>query len=237
MKPIRYKTSFPISIRQTLLLVVVGYLAMPILLALPLIISKTIGISLAEKIGLNLDNFYIFILISSAFSLLFCSIIIAIKLRRAHLSWNALGFRTVSIKRSLKYVFGFPIMIIVFTLLIAGLLSLVGVDASKQNSTQSDFGPLWASIVVTVIFAPVIEEVLFRGILLQQLLARMRAPAAIIVSGLIFAVAHIDPVRMIMVLPLGLYIGYTYYRLNSIWPGIFIHTGWNLLATLAMASS
>ncbi len=238
MKTKRDQAALPINIKQTLLLIGVGYIGMPVLLALPLLISKAFGISLADNIGLNRGTFYIFVLVSSALSLLFCSSVILLKLRKARLSYRALGFRPVSIRRSLKYVFGFPLVILFFTLAIAGLLALVGVDTAEKNTTsQVAFGSLWVSIVVTVIFAPVIEEVLFRGILLQKLLGRMKAPYAIILSGVIFSIAHVDPVRMIMVLPLGLYLGYTYHRLNSIWPGIFIHMGWNLLVALAIRSS
>lgn len=233
-KPSKRASSF--SLKQILSLIIFGYIGMPIILAIPLLIYSRLGFSLAEHIGLGQDNFYLFILASSAVSSIFCGVVITRKLRSAEMPWSSLGFRRVSVKRSLKYILALPIVIIVVTLILAILLSHIGVDTSEKNTSQADFGPLWVSVLVTVIFAPVIEEILFRGLLLKQLLLRLKTPMAIILGGVIFALAHLDPVRMIMVLPLGLYLGYTYYRLQSIWPGICIHAGWNLLVVLATTS-
>ena len=48
--------------------------------------------------------------------------------------------------------------------------------------------------VAVVVFAPVAEELLFRGLLLRGLLRRYGAPAAVLIGGVTFAAVHlVDP--------------------------------------------
>lgn len=75
---------------------------------------------------------------------------------------------------------------------------------------------------------PVAEELLFRGFLFGVLwrAARWPAPAAIIVSSLVFGFAH-----QTNVLPMaagGAVLAWIAYRWNSLWPAIGLHAGMNL---------
>lgn len=50
-----------------------------------------------------------------------------------------------------------------------------------------------ALIVAAVVFAPVIEEALFRGMMMRGLLSKMPAPAAIGLQAVVFGAAHVQP--------------------------------------------
>lgn len=52
-----------------------------------------------------------------------------------------------------------------------------------------------ATLVAAVIAAPVIEELVFRGLVLRGFLSRMGATWAILLQGVLFGAAHVDPVR------------------------------------------
>ena len=74
------------------------------------------------------------------------------------------------------------------------------------------------------IFAPLVEELVFRGAILRVLLDGMRHHwGAIVVSALIFAVVHVNPAQMPHAFCIGLLIGWMYYRTRSVIPGIMLH--------------
>lgn len=52
-----------------------------------------------------------------------------------------------------------------------------------------------ALLLLTVVAAPVVEEIVFRGMVLRALMSSMRAGPAVMVQGLLFGLAHVDPSR------------------------------------------
>ena len=72
--------------------------------------------------------------------------------------------------------------------------------------------------------APFCEEVAFHGWLLTALRTRHRTGLAIGLSGLYFAAMHLDPVRFLALLALGVLYGWMTWRAGSVWPAIFAHT-------------
>lgn len=99
----------------------------------------------------------------------------------------------------------------------------------------------WGYLTVCV-FAPVVEELVFRGAVLRALLKRKvtgkdtatgnnRANwIAIAISALLFAVIHINPAQMPHAFLLGLLLGWMYARTESITPGIMVHWVNNTIA-------
>jgi membrane protease YdiL (CAAX protease family) len=87
------------------------------------------------------------------------------------------------------------------------------------------------SILVTaVVAAPIVEETVFRGLMLPGLLSRMPWVAAVVVQGLLFGLAHIDPARgvgnigLAMVLAaVGIVFGGAAYLLRRIGPTMLAH--------------
>lgn len=74
------------------------------------------------------------------------------------------------------------------------------------------------------IFAPLVEELVFRGAILRALLQGMsRHWVAIVMSALLFALIHMNPAQMPHAFCLGLLLGWMYYRTRSILPGIMVH--------------
>ncbi|MCX6198791.1 MAG: CPBP family intramembrane metalloprotease [Bacteroidetes bacterium] len=96
-----------------------------------------------------------------------------------------------------------------------------------------DIGHLiFVSIVVALIPA-IGEEFFFRGILLGDLLkGKIRPAIAIPVTGLIFAVSHMEYDNTIAIWALGSFLGYLYYVSGSLWLPIAAHFTNNFLAVL-----
>jgi membrane protease YdiL (CAAX protease family) len=73
--------------------------------------------------------------------------------------------------------------------------------------------PIFVVWPVFALLPGVAEELVFRGVL-QGSLGRTRL--AVIVSGVAFAVFHVDPVHVVGVLPLGLFMAWVAYRTSTL---------------------
>ena len=98
-----------------------------------------------------------------------------------------------------------------------------------------------ASILSTVFFIPISEELFFRGFIQQQLQGRMKGFQAIIISSLMFGLIHllvfrITPIGLgfnwhlfYLTFVGGLIAGYLFYKSKSIVPPIIFHICWNAM--------
>jgi len=89
------------------------------------------------------------------------------------------------------------------------------------------WGPMAAVVVTlaaTVVLAPVFEEIIFRGLLYGSLRARFGVAPSIIVSALIFAVAHgYGAAGFASVFFSGALWAWSYERTRSVLPAIAAH--------------
>jgi membrane protease YdiL (CAAX protease family) len=84
--------------------------------------------------------------------------------------------------------------------------------------------------------APLCEELAFRGWLLSALRSRYTARAALLASGFLFALMHLDPVRFAALVALGVLYAWLAWRSGSIWPSALAHAVNNGLG-LALAAA
>ena len=75
--------------------------------------------------------------------------------------------------------------------------------------------------------APIFEEIMFRGFLLPSLTRYLPVSGAIIVSALIFAIAHLSLAEIIPLAVLGIILGIIYTRSRSLLASIMVHSLWN----------
>lgn len=80
-----------------------------------------------------------------------------------------------------------------------------------------------SSFIAVAIFAPVLEEILCRGIILRGLLHHTVPYKAIFWSALMFGVMHLNPWQAIPAFILGLFMGWIYYKSGSLYAVIFFH--------------
>ncbi|MDR0961066.1 MAG: CPBP family intramembrane metalloprotease [Mediterranea sp.] len=97
-------------------------------------------------------------------------------------------------------------------------------DASERLMTN----PL--GIFAIALAAPFIEELVFRGGVLKELLKRYRPWTAIVMSALIFGIIHINPIQVVGGISIGLLLGWLYYKTRSILPSTMLHVVNNSLA-------
>lgn len=78
-------------------------------------------------------------------------------------------------------------------------------------------------VLIVVIFAGIIEEMLFRGFLQRALEQSGREIKAIAVTALVFSFLHFNPWWAFQIFVLGIALGVLAWRSESILPGIVIH--------------
>lgn len=101
---------------------------------------------------------------------------------------------------------------------------------------QGIFGTPLGYLAIAVC-APICEEVVFRGAIIRALTDwRQNTILAVVVSALLFSIAHMNPAQMPHAFLLGLLLGWVFIRTDSVVPGIIIH-GVNNLTVFIVASS
>lgn len=93
-----------------------------------------------------------------------------------------------------------------------------------------------AGFITICILAPIIEEILFRGILLRGLLQNKVSPIlSIFLSSLLFGAAHLNPWQFLGAGMLGAVFGFVYYRTKSLWLVMFLHALNNTISFFMMS--
>jgi membrane protease YdiL (CAAX protease family) len=128
------------------------------------------------------------------------------------------------------------------TVLILPLVNLAGHKSQDVVKELQDARGVKLALIALVagLVAPVLEELLFRGLLLRALQRRVTPVAAVAISALVFALAHpmLDPtIGTLAVVPalfaLGAISGAAALRRGNLSVSIFLHIGFNLLTTVA----
>jgi len=94
-------------------------------------------------------------------------------------------------------------------------------------------GKVSVSLALFALLAPIVEELVFRGLLYGWVAGRWGGMAGLVVSSIVFAAAHIEPAHVILVLPLGFLFGWLRRRTDSLLPSLFSHIVNNGAALLA----
>lgn len=86
------------------------------------------------------------------------------------------------------------------------------------------------SFIAIVVAAPILEELVFRGIILDGLLKKYSPIKSILISSILFGVVHLNPWQFIGALIIGIFSGWVYYETKKLTLSILIHFVNNLFA-------
>ena len=117
--------------------------------------------------------------------------------------------------------------------LILGLIALSGILPDSWVSTQNDaYSDVTAAssllkFLSVGLTGPLVEELLFRGLILGTLKENMHPWLAISLSAILFGVVHATPIGIIYATFLGLLMGWLFVRFNSVLPAIVFHMAYN----------
>lgn len=87
-------------------------------------------------------------------------------------------------------------------------------------------------ILTVAVGAPIVEELLFRGVLFEELNRYVSVKTTIFLTALIFGLYHFNILQSPNTLVMGLVMAWTYYKTRSIKASIIIHATNNILALI-----
>lgn len=137
------------------------------------------------------------------------------------------------------------VLLQVVSLALVGLLDQVAGKLDQQQAVKTlehSQGPEVVLIVLGVAFlAPLVEELLFRGLLLRALLRRTSPVAAVVISSVVFGAVHLlDPSTLPLMAPLLLLAvisAIRAVRTGDLSQSILLHVGFNLLSAVLLIAS
>jgi len=143
------------------------------------------------------------------------------------LSWRQIGLVVGPWRVRLLQGVGVGVLTIVGSLLIAAILEHFGV-----NQNQAD---LWAGMqgatapqllgvyLATAVIAPACEETFFRGYIFTAASRTYGVVPALVLSSLVFAVAHVNLDAFLPILLIGAIFAVTYWKTGSLAPSMIAH--------------
>ena len=103
----------------------------------------------------------------------------------------------------------------------------------KMAEQLANLNPI-VGFLMLVIAAPILEELIFRGVILDGLLQRYSPSKSIFISALLFGIVHLNPWQFIAALLIGIFSGWVYYKTRKLSLSIIIHMTNNFLAFVMM---
>jgi len=108
-------------------------------------------------------------------------------------------------------------------------------SAGSASPSSPGFEYPWLAVVsdaALVLGTPVVEEILFRGMLLETLLRSTARKMSVAISTLVFALPHMTPSGIAAGISIGLTTGYYYVSYRSLAPCVAVHVAWNLISLM-----
>lgn len=105
----------------------------------------------------------------------------------------------------------------------------------QQLGGRTPLGLRIPLVLLVISLGPMVEELLFRGVLLSALLQRWRAVPSVLISSALFGLAHLSGLQfqwfaLPQLILLALLLAWLRMRSGSIWPAVVAHGTNNLLA-------
>ncbi|MCU1397196.1 MAG: hypothetical protein JWN62_305 [Acidimicrobiales bacterium] len=152
---------------------------------------------------------------------------IGLRFRRADLGWGPVAWVAC-------YVAEITVALIVLALHIPIVSNTAGLSKLDGNRTY-----IISFALLAVVAAPIVEEMVFRGVVLRGFRSRFPAWLAVGLQGVLFGAAHFDPERgkgnigLVMILAsVGIVLGGAAYLTRRIAPTMIAHGLFNTLAVI-----
>lgn len=102
----------------------------------------------------------------------------------------------------------------------------------EESSSLIYSAPIVVQVLVTSVAAPLVEELLFRGIVYKRLRTIMNITPAMIISAALFGLVHGNMVQFVYAFLIGLIFAFVYEKFKTIWAPIILHASANMLSVI-----
>jgi membrane protease YdiL (CAAX protease family) len=155
-----------------------------------------------------------------------------------------IGLRMRALDIPVGLAWGVVTQLVALPLVYAPILYFTDVTSEDLSEPAKDLadraaGPFGVVMLVLFvgIFAPIAEEIFWRGIVLRALDRRWGQWPAIVGSGMFFAAAHFQPVQFAGLTIIGGVLGFITLRYGRLGPAIAAHMAFNLVAVINLLNS
>lgn len=107
-------------------------------------------------------------------------------------------------------------------------------EQDYQEMIQSLIKSPMTSLIQVCILAPIIEEMLMRGVVLRGLKNSYGTVTALLISATLFACLHFNMVQTLSAFVCGIVLGLLYIKTSSIFCCMIAHGGYNLISYIMM---
>ena len=229
------------SLGLTLLYIITYYaavlivgIAVGIFLAVKMIASGQMGADAASGLQGEIAAYTGVILLATslvAFMLLWLIFVIRKKSIFSFISLRKIGFKETGIIVAAGVSLNFLVHYIMQYMVSATALKDHMADFEKLIKPLMDGS--FIGVVFTVgIVAPVFEEILFRGLIYNELRKSMPAWVSVLLQAVAFAIFHGNWVQGVYTVVIGIVFALVYIWLKSIWAAIAIHVFYNMTSVL-----
>lgn len=106
--------------------------------------------------------------------------------------------------------------------------------AARDLTERATGGWRFVLVVAVVLAAPLVEELLYRGLVLPTLSRSLRAPLAVIVGAVWFAAAHLQAVQFLGLAAFGVVLGACRIRTGRLGMGVLAHAAFNATSVVML---
>ncbi|MFC7063230.1 CPBP family intramembrane glutamic endopeptidase [Halobacillus seohaensis] len=195
-------------------------------------LSSLVGVPLLYVFGLSESDA---IAIWSIISFSIATIVILRLLKPDMKQAQTRGDRSSAGKIALWSVLG--VFMALFAQGIAAVIEteLLGIPAGSENTMDlmniAREAPLF--ILLPVVFAPIMEEIIFRKVIFGTIHKKTNFFLAVLISALIFGAFHFDFIHMLVYFSMGIVFAFLYVKTKSIITPIVAHMAMNSFVVLS----
>jgi membrane protease YdiL (CAAX protease family) len=124
------------------------------------------------------------------------------------------------------------ILTIMGLLVIDPLTNIIPMPDNVKELFEQMFSKTVPAFFTAVIFAPILEELIFRGIVLEGFLKNYSPVKAILLTNVLFGLAHLNPWQFVGAFLMGILISWVYYKTRNLVLPVLMHFLNNLLSYL-----
>ncbi len=106
-------------------------------------------------------------------------------------------------------------------------------EANQLNVATLGLGGLLLLAIELSLFVPLLEELIFRGVIHRSLRLRWSWFPSAVASGGVFSLAHFSGAEVMPLFIVGFVLAWSYERSGSLWGAVIPHGGLNALVLLA----
>lgn len=160
--------------------------------------------------------------------------------RRYGLDWRRqLGWQMRAVDIPVGVGVGVAMQLVVVPLLYWPILEIFGdldVEGPARELTDLAVTPVDVTLlaVMTLVMAPVTEEVFFRGLVQGALQDRFGPVRAVVIASAAFAITHVQGVQLPALLLVGVVHGLLFLRTGRLGPAMWSHAAFNTVTVVTL---